>query len=123
MLSGTLSAIGRGTRAGRPGSLTRPRLRCVDVFLLIPTTFRGCVAGEAPRPNLDRDPLPFPRCDLARRAICRQGYASDRYLEVTPPMPRLALSPSAAMAELLRNRRMQLGLTLREVQEQTGATG
>jgi tetratricopeptide (TPR) repeat protein len=38
-------------------------------------------------------------------------------------MPRLALSPSTAMADLLRRRRLQLGLTLREVQEQTGALG
>lgn len=38
-------------------------------------------------------------------------------------MPRLALRPSSAMADLLRRRRIQLGLTLREVQEQTGETG
>ena len=38
-------------------------------------------------------------------------------------MPRLALRPSNAMADLLRRRRVQLGLTLREVQEQTAATG
>lgn len=38
-------------------------------------------------------------------------------------MPRLALRPSSAMADLLRRRRIQLGLTLREVQEQTGQTG
>src|SRR5262249_27230645 len=39
------------------------------------------------------------------------------------PMPRLALHPSRAIAELLRTRRQEFGLTLRDVQQRSAAAG
>ena len=38
-------------------------------------------------------------------------------------MPRLAIKPSRAVADLLAARRKKLGLTLREVEKKTGETG